>query len=300
MSGLVAQSQPAADPLQRLFAEDDEDSIRWRPEGATSLGRDEFNDQWSDWSKASRRARMDALRTYLGRAEAFSPGALSANDQLSLALRRYELRQALAGEEMDVYILSLYQGAGATIHNGVYSTIQAMPFRSVRDYDLLPAWTPFPRYVDQRIEALEEGLALGITQPAVVIDIDLSQMGAQLRQAGEQSLLLEAIRRFPPAVGAEDQARLRQRAIQAYNDRFVPAWRRLHAFLRDTYRPRARMNPGLSSIPNGADAYAFLVQRFTTTRTSARRSLSSDFRKCENRAGDGRGPETSWVRGYGG
>src|SRR5690606_6913783 len=47
-----------------------------------------------------------------------------------------------------------------------------------------------------------------------------------------------------------------------------PAYRRLHAALRDRYLPRARRDAGWGGLPDGAAWYAWMVQRTTTTDLS--------------------------------
>ncbi|HEX8697637.1 MAG TPA: DUF885 domain-containing protein, partial [Myxococcaceae bacterium] len=49
------------------------------------------------------------------------------------------------------------------------------------------------------------------------------------------------------------------------SNRLVPAYRRLHDFLRDEYLPRARPTVSLSALPGGAEWYAHLVRTTTTT-----------------------------------
>ena len=49
---------------------------------------------------------------------------------------------------------------------------------------------------------------------------------------------------------------------------FVPAWTRFETYLRDQYRPRARTQAGLSSLKEGAAAYARLIKHYTTTSSS--------------------------------
>jgi len=51
----------------------------------------------------------------------------------------------------------------------------------------------------------------------------------------------------------------------------VPSWKRLESFLRDTYRPKARPQIGLSSLSGGAAGYATLIRFYTTTDLSAER-----------------------------
>jgi prolyl oligopeptidase len=67
---------------------------------------------------------------------------------------------------------------------------------------------------------------------------------------------------MPPA----DRERLRAQALAAYEQQFVPSWKRLEAFFERTYRSRMRPQIGFSSVPEGANAYGILARTYTTTR----------------------------------
>jgi prolyl oligopeptidase len=65
-----------------------------------------------------------------------------------------------------------------------------------------------------------------------------------------------------------DRVTVGKAAETIYTDRFLPAWRKLRAFVAATYAPRARAGIALSAVPHGDDAYALLVRRWTTTSMS--------------------------------
>jgi uncharacterized protein (DUF885 family) len=46
----------------------------------------------------------------------------------------------------------------------------------------------------------------------------------------------------------------------------VSSWKKLEAFLRETYRPQARKEVGLGSLKDGRAAYAALIHSYTTAR----------------------------------
>ena len=51
---LIAMAQTAPEKLHQIFEEYFEDKLRNYPESATSLGRNEYNDRWTDWSREAR------------------------------------------------------------------------------------------------------------------------------------------------------------------------------------------------------------------------------------------------------
>jgi uncharacterized protein (DUF885 family) len=116
---------------------------------------------------------------------------------------------------------------------------------------------------------MREQLAAGLTQPTIVVNLMIDQVAAQGRTPASESPLLAGLRNFPAEVSAGDQTRLRATAQSAYEQQFVPSWKKLESFLRDTYLKGARPQLGIGTLPNGSRAYSSLIRNYTTTRMSA-------------------------------
>jgi len=243
---------------------------QWRlaesPELATRVGRIEHNDRWRDWSKAAR-ARV-AREEFLQQVLYVGVGNLTASEHLSANLLEYELRTALeVGPYVDL-VERVSQSDG--LHNEVFGVVDQMPARTVRDYEnIIARLRALPTYIDQSIELIREQLAAGHGQPAIVVNLMIDQVVAQGSASADESPLLSAFRTFPTEIATVDQNRLRAEARSAYEQQFGPSWKRLEAFLRDTYLKQARPQVGLGTMPDGARAYASLIRNYTTTRMAA-------------------------------
>jgi prolyl oligopeptidase len=77
--------------------------------------------------------------------------------------------------------------------------------------------------------------------------------------------VLHAFANFPESIPANEQQRLRAAALDAYQNSFVPSWKKFRDYVATTYVPAARDSIGMSQMPGGAEMYAFLVKRRTTT-----------------------------------
>jgi uncharacterized protein (DUF885 family) len=261
-------SGPSSQDLHQLFGVYWEWRLAEEPELATRVGRTEHNGRWTDWSKEARERRRRAREEYLRQAMLLSPGTLTPEDRLSAFLLEYELATALETERYTDLVRQISQSDGA--HNEVFTVIDQMPAQSVADYEnILARLDALPTYIDQAIALAQEQLASGLAQPHIAVDLMLDQLVAQRRYSAAESPLLVAFRRFPDAMPATDRERLRARAVVAYEATFVPAWTRLEAFLRDTYRPQARKDVSIGSLASGRAAYAALIRYYTTTRTPA-------------------------------
>jgi uncharacterized protein (DUF885 family) len=255
------------DAAQKLFQRYFEMKLQDEPEFATTTGHYENANKWNDWSKVGRDQRRKHAEETLGELQKLPAKGLTESDDLSVRLLKYDLRLQRDSEDLETHLIRVGQLFG--LHNRVYSTVDRMPARTVHDYEnLLGRLHGIPEYVDQNIDLLKESIARGLTQPKVVVDLVVKQVAAQAEQDQATTPLLIAFRRFPSNFPPEQQRKLRDEGVIAYQKEFVPAWQKLLAFLQTTYAPNERPEIGLSSLPNGREYYAILVRRLTTTNTA--------------------------------
>jgi uncharacterized protein (DUF885 family) len=265
---VVACAQSPSERLSRFFAETFEQQLRDQPEFATNAGHHEYDDRWTDWSKAARELRRTHLQDRLKQLDAIPLDAVSDEDRLSARLYHYDTQQQLDVYDLQNLLLSVGQLFG--FHNNVYSVIDRMPGRTAHDYEnILARLRAVPVFVDQNITRVDEAIARGWVQPKVVVDLVLAQLDAQLAQDSANTPLLVLFRRFPSNITAADQERLRADGVAVYEKQFLPAWHKLRDYIASTYAPRARPGIGLGSLPYGRELYAVLIRRYTTTTLTA-------------------------------
>ena len=254
---------PAA-TVQAFFKDAFEEQLRDSPEGATAIGRHDYDDRWADWSGRGRAAVRQHLEARLKQVAALPTDGLGDEDQLSVRLFRYVAEQNLAADDLETHLLRVQPLYG--MHTRVFLTIDRMPTHSAHEYEnVIARLHAVPRYVDEQIGILDEALARKLTQPMVVVDLVTSQIERQMAQDAQHSALLAPFWHFPANVPPADQNRLRDAAVAAYDTDFLPAWKRLHDHLAGPYRAKARAQVGIGSLADGRAAYQTLIRRLTTT-----------------------------------
>jgi uncharacterized protein (DUF885 family) len=262
-------TQTGSPELAKFFADYFEERLRDAPEFATNIGRHEYDDRWTDYSKegvSRRRAHVErALATdekfYAGRA------SLSEQDQLSVELLRYDLRTQLDAFDLDTYLLRVGQMFG--FHNSVYTVIDRMPVFTVKDCEnIIARIRAVPAYVDENLGILDEAIARGWTQPKIVSDLVIGQLTVQVAQDAGTTPLLVFLKRMPGSIPETERERLRKEATSAYENDFRPAWRKALDYMQTKYAPHVRAGIGISTMPGGAEAYRVLIRRLTTTNAT--------------------------------
>jgi len=261
---LLAAPGAFAQSIDQFFKETFEEMLRTNPEQATAIGRHDYDDRWTDWSKGAREERRRFLETRLQMLERFPDADLSPANRLTARLVKYDFQSRLDSLDLEDYLIRVGQLFG--FHNRVYLTVDRMPARTVHDYEnILARLRTVPAYVDQSIGLMNEAIARKVTQSQVVTNAVIKQIAAQLAQDSEHTALLEAFHKIPANMPQTEQQRLRSAAKEAYDQQFLPSWRKLQQFMTTTYARNVRPADSLSSIPGGKEAYAILVRRLTTS-----------------------------------
>lgn len=263
-----AQTSNSPSP-EAFFRTTFETGLRLDPEFATDNGFHQYDDRWTDWSKAGREQRIRFVLDALAAANRFSKASLSPEDALTMRLIQYDFRIRADAENLETHLIRVGQLFG--LHNRVYLVIDRMPARTVHDYEnIIARLRAIPTYVDQNIGIMNEAIAARIMQPRVVADLVTKQLETQMHQDAGQSALLEPFRKFPSNIPKAEQNRLLAAATEAYTRNFLPAWRKLHDYMATTYASNVRPAANISSIPNGHADYAVLIRALTTTNLPAK------------------------------
>lgn len=119
-----------------------------------------------------------------------------------------------------------------------------------------------PRYIDNEIVLLRQGLREGFSSPQVIVREVITQLDDLLEAAPEASPFSSPAQRDP------DRA-FQSAYVAIVRDEINPAIRRYRDFLQQTYLPAAREALGVSANPNGRACYDAVVRQFSTVAMPA-------------------------------
>jgi uncharacterized protein (DUF885 family) len=212
-------------------------------------------------ANAEREAREDAWLAELRAADA---SALEPKARIALELARSWLEGRAALRVCRTPLWSVSQIAPAwQVDFADAALAQPVETAELRA-QALARWAQLPRYVDDEIAALREGLARGYTAPRVVVELALAQL-ATLLAAPDEALPFAS-----PALRSDDPGfRSAFLALLARDVR--PSLARYRDFLRDEYAPRARATIAVADSPGGRACYEGALLFATTLPISPER-----------------------------
>jgi uncharacterized protein (DUF885 family) len=258
-----AAAGPPAAALKQLFDDEWEWTMREFPTFASSLGDRRYNDRLTDVSLAAAARRDEHRHETLARLSKIDRARLSTADQLNYDLFRKDLENDVEEYRLRLHLMPVTQRGGVQSEDELAELLR---FQTVKDYeDWLARLRAFPVYVDQTLEVLREGVRAKMLWPKVTLQRVPAQLDRQLNARTEESGFYKPFREFPKDISDAERARLSQQGREAVEQSVMPALKKFRDYFVKEYLPASFDQVGAWQWPNGAEAYAFLARRYTTT-----------------------------------
>ncbi len=264
----------AAAQLEQLYAEYDAEYLALNPLSATFRGDNRFNDQWGPYDRLSDEyaaAAYDLSQRYLARLIAIDPSGLGVQDRLNYDIFQLDRENAIERHDQgfDEFeslapVSQFFSTPNFLVMLGSGATAQ--PFKTPQDYDnWIARSSGFVGHVDLSISKMREGVELGVVRPRILMEKALPQLAAQLVATPEESDFWAPVANMPETFSDVDRKRITAEYREHIADVLVPAYTRLHDYIKDEYLQNTRDSIGQDDVPGGADYYAFKVRESTTT-----------------------------------
>ena len=248
-----------------------EEYLKFNPLEATQIADNRYNDRLPiDISEAYRDSIRSFYRRYRDSLQYFDRSALTEQQQISYDILQHETDLRLDLLEFPDHLMPVHQFWGMTLTMPQIGSGQSFqPFRSTKDYDdFLKRIAAFAVWVDTAIVNMRKGVATGHTYPRILMERVLPQAKDMIVTDETKSIFYQPVSDFPDSISTEERERLRKAYVQAIREKIVPAYTKLHDFIRDEYIPKTRTSSGISAIPRGEEYYRMMIRLYTTTDLS--------------------------------
>lgn len=266
-----AQALPESDALQALVEDYYEKFLVLHPVLATFNGDHRYDDRFTiNIGPKHMRQTLALEERYLAKIEAMDPEQLDGQDRLTWEIFRRARQDEIEGFEYPDHLLPVNQLDSVPSFiamMGSGSSVQ--PFNTAQDYEnWLKRVAAWPAWVDRAIVNMREGVEKRIVQPRALMVKVLPQLKAHMVGDVEESIFFTPARQMPRQISQADRERLTGDYRDMIMQQIIPAYKRLHDYIRDEYMPHTRGTSGLFALPNGRMWYAYLTRRHTTTDLS--------------------------------
>jgi len=263
-----AVPQDAVAHLHDLFDREWAWRLKQSPELASSVGVHDDDDKLSDVSEQTLERQVEETRAFRAELAKIDRAALPADEQANYEIFDTQLRQRVESFEFGEQYLTINADSG--FYSGFPLIWQSMPFQSVKGYEnYISRLRAFPRYMDQNIALMREGLKRGITPPRVTL-VGIEKSIEPLAVFDDKkSALWTPFTRIPPQIPAGEQERLLKAGRDAILEAVVPAYARFLEFMTKEYLPNTRETLAAGALPNGEAYYKYLIRQYTTLDLTA-------------------------------
>lgn len=275
---LAQTAAPAShSALESFFTRFTDEWVRADPDLATSSryfsGEEQhrLEQQLTPRTRAHALERIERARRGLAELRKFDRGRMNDSQRISAELMQWQLETIVAGEPFLDYHFPLNQFNGANV--GLVETL-TLRHPLAQPADAANYVTRMKQLGVRMDEAVGEARRLAAKKmlpPRFIVRTTLAQMRAFSDVAPAQNPLVTAFaRRIQDIEGLDTAQRtqLQGQAIRIVSDQVYPAWHRAIDLL-ESILPNTTDDAGLWRFPEGADAYAHALSRFTTTRLTA-------------------------------
>jgi uncharacterized protein (DUF885 family) len=261
------RAESAETPLDRslyqLFDREWEYRMAHHPVEASLLGDRRYNDKWQDVSLSAMQEEFRHARGVLNQLHAIDRGQLSPEDQLNYDVFDYNTSDFVAGEPFKWYLVRTNTFSGIQTVEGLVNSLR---FETVKDYDdWIGRLRNFPRYMDENIELMREGIKQHVVLPKVIGDRILTQLNGMDWQDPTKHGFYTPFKKIPSSFPEADQQRLTTAGQKVITEDVLPAFKRFRDFMEKEYVPVSFEQVGAWQVPNGDATYAYLLRSMTTT-----------------------------------
>jgi uncharacterized protein (DUF885 family) len=271
---LPAASAPGASvedrrkALNGVFHDYWEDVLQHEPEFASAIGDKRYNDKIADYSVKAVNDKLEREQNFLLRLAAINPAGFTAQEETSRELLLRKLADDQEAAEFKEWEMPVDQMGG--IYDDWPQLVSQLSFTTVKDYDdWIARLHAIPAAFEQVSANMSIGMEDGRVPPKYLLAKAQEQVEMLAGQKPEDSPLAMPLKKFPAAVSAAEQTRIKTEMLDAIEKEVLPAYARFARFLKVTYVPAGRREPGISALPDGTKYYKFLIRRTTTTELTA-------------------------------
>ena len=208
---------------------------------------------------ATQQARADYLKRVLAQIDAIPAARLSADERVNASVLRTILEAGISDARFREWEMPVNSDTNFwTYLNERKALDDAAAYRRY-----IARMRDVPRYFDEQIANMRDGLKRGFTPPAATLVGRDGSISAFLA-ATDSNAFYEPFKEMPGNIAAAEQAVLRAEGRAVIEQSVVPAYRALLAFYRDTYAPGARKTVSARELPQGDTYYRAEIREYTT------------------------------------
>ncbi|MGD0890693.1 MAG: DUF885 domain-containing protein [Terracidiphilus sp.] len=264
----AAKPSSAATQLDEFFAAEWEYQLEHSPEFATYVGDTRFNDRMNDYSAEAEARTAEHAERQLERLKTLPSDGLNEQQTISREIMQRQLEATIERYRLKEWEMPVSQMNG--VHLDIAAMYAQVPLHTTQDYrNYITRLRQVPRVFDQVTDVMKLGMHDHLMQPRYLLEKVAVEAQEIASSTPEKSPFAQPLLHFPAEVSASDQRALKADLLTVISKDVLPAYSRFAVFVRDTYAPAGRTDPGIWALPNGDALYRNAIREHVQTTMDA-------------------------------
>jgi uncharacterized protein (DUF885 family) len=241
------------------------------PLGATQNGQNEYNDQLQFEMTASfRKNQLAFFNKYQTALDKVKEATLTPEEKNSYEIIKWEVEVGKELLQQPTNLMPIHQFWGTHLTMGQYAGgTSAQPFKTEKDYtNFLKRMDTYSIWLDSAMVYMKKGIEKGVVLPKALTVKMIPQFADMPTATIEDNLFYSSIKLMPSTFSEETKKDLTAKYTATINDKLIPQFKKMTAFLKNEYLPASRKTSGIGSLPFGKELYATYAKQWTTTEMS--------------------------------
>ncbi len=238
------------------------------PLDATINGQNQYNDQLVyEMTDSYRKKQALFFEKYQSELSKINREQLSPEELNSYEIIKWEVEVGKEVLHQPTNLMPIQQFWGTHLTMSQFASgSAAQPFKTEKDYkNFLKRMDLYTIWIDSAIVYMKKGISKGIVLPKSLTIKVIPQFEEIITPRIEDNLFYSTIKTFPVSFTNEQKSNLTKEYSSTINDKLIPQYKKMIAFLKGEYLAASRSTSGIGSIPNGKEMYTAYVKQWTTT-----------------------------------
>lgn len=214
------------------------------------------------YTKAYFESEADFAQETLDALSKIDTSSLPETQRISAKLLAFVLQDQIDYYKFEQYLNPLLSDSG--FHSSLnYRVGQLSTYKQVKNY--LNTLNAIPKFVNQNLLNIREGLQKGVSQPLVIFKGYESTYNDHIVTDYQDSFFYSPFKNLPNELSRTQKDSVLNAAKTAIETKVTPEFKRIKTFFESEYFPKTRTTLGVSEIPNGAQFYQNRINFYTTS-----------------------------------
>src|SRR6478672_7915756 len=241
------------------------------PLDATLNNQNQYNDQLVfEMTDSYRKKQGEFFDKYEQELADVDFESLSAEEKNSYDIIKWEIEVGKEMLQQNANLMPIHQFWGTHLTMGQFAGGESgQPFKTEEDYnnfnkrmELYAVW------IDSAMVYMKKGIEKGVVLPKALTEKVIPQFDEMVTPKIEDNLFYTTVKTMPADFTPEQKEAIKQQYTTTINDKLIPQFKKMSAFLKSDYLKASRTTSGIGSLPSGENLYKVYVKQWTTTNMS--------------------------------